>query len=76
MKGIYKTKEGQKVEVVDFDEANKIVMIKLDELQNKWVDESEYLEWESEDDTQIPDEIVRGEEDEAKKKRTSKKKSL
>ena len=47
MKGVYKTKEGSKVEVIDFDEANKIAMIKVDELQNRWVDESEYKQWES-----------------------------
>lgn len=48
MKGVYKTKEGQKVEVLDFDEANKIAMIQIDGLQNKWVDEKEYLTWEKE----------------------------
>lgn len=48
MKGVYKTKEGQKVEVLDFDEANKIAMIQVDGLQNKWVDEKEYLTWDKE----------------------------
>lgn len=45
MKGIYKTKEGSKVEVIDFDEANKILMIKLNDSQNKWIDEAEYSTW-------------------------------
>ena len=48
MKGIYKTKEGSKVEVLDFDEANKIAMISNDGLQNRWVDEKEYSTWEKE----------------------------
>lgn len=61
MKGIYKTKEGSKVEVLNFDEANKIVMIKVDELRNKWVDEAEYKEWEPVDQEQ-PQEPINQEE--------------
>lgn len=61
MKGHYKTKEGSKVEVVNFDEANKIVMIRVDELRNRWVDETEYREWESLDEKPVepqPEEIT------------------
>ena len=42
MKGQYRTKDGSKVEVVDFDEANKMVRI-----NERWVGEPEYSEWES-----------------------------
>lgn len=53
MKGVYKTKEGSKVEVIDFDEANKIAMIKLNDSQNKWVDEAEYSTWEKEEENDV-----------------------
>lgn len=64
MKGIYKTKEGQKVEVLDFDEANKIAMISVDGLQNKWVDEKEYSTWEKEgeEETEEPEPTIEVEE--------------
>lgn len=58
MKGIYKTKEGSKVEVIDFDEANKIALIKLSEQQNKWVDESEYSTWEKYEEPEASEELL------------------
>ena len=82
MKGTYKTKEGSKVEVLDFDEANKIAMIKVDDVQNKWVDENEYKHWELLESlsTQEIVEVVEEaeeipEEKEVKPKRTYKKKT-
>ena len=82
MKGIYKTKEGSKVEVLDFDEANKIAMIKISDTQNRWVDESEYSGWVAEgeepatDETanEISSEETREESAEPKQKKTRKKK--
>jgi len=43
MKGLYKTQDGSKVEVIDFDEANKMVRI-----STGWVGEPEYSTWEKE----------------------------
>lgn len=74
MKGIYTTKEGQKVEVVDFDEANKIAMIKLDELQSRWVSEDEYLSWVKEGCEIVLKEAVEETEEKVVKKKAAPKK--
>lgn len=45
MKGVYKTKEGSKVEVLNFDEANKIAYAKIGD-DTRWHGENEYGTWE------------------------------
>jgi hypothetical protein len=66
MKGVYKTKEGSKIEVLDFDEANKMVRT-----ESGWVGFPEYSTWEKEGQEDIPEEPAAVEE---KRKRTYKKK--
>lgn len=47
MKGKYTTPTGKEVEVLDFDEANKMVYADLGEGDKRWIGEPEYKEWES-----------------------------
>lgn len=50
MKGLYKTQDGSKVEVLDFDEANKIVRT-----SSGWVGEPEYSTWVKEGEQEATD---------------------
>lgn len=89
MKGQYKTKEGSKVEVLNFDEANKIAYATIDG-ESKWYPESDYSLWEREDNElliteeeseteqehkePVVEENIEEKAPEVKKKRTYKKK--
>jgi len=53
MKGKYKTPEGQIVEVIDFDEPNKMAYIPLGGGQFKWYTEKEYTTWVKEGDEEV-----------------------
>jgi len=81
MKGKYLTPEGKEVEVVSFDEANKMVYIEKDMGQYKWVHENEYSLWQSSEQVAIVDEVEEEapepttSEEQPKKKRTVKKKA-
>lgn len=55
MKGKYKTKEGSKVQVLNFDEANKIAYATIDG-ESKWYPESDYSLWEKEDAEELVEE--------------------
>lgn len=47
--GTYKTTSGQEIEVLSFDEENKIAYVHLISGQYKWYSESEYSTWTSND---------------------------
>lgn len=76
MKGVYKTKDGNKIEVLDFDEENKMVRV-----ESGWVGFPEYSTWEKEGmeeasvkSEQPTSEEVKQDEEPKKIKRTYKKK--
>ncbi len=50
MKGKYKTKEDKEVEVLDFDEANNIAYVDFGDGEKKWVADSEFSEWLSQEE--------------------------
>lgn len=52
MKGEYRTKEGSKVEVLNFDEVNKIAYATING-ESKWYPESDYSTWEKEGEESI-----------------------
>lgn len=90
MKGVYIKPDGDKVEVIDFDEVNKLVHVKFERGKPEYYHEKEYLEWKQECGTEevpeqlsevsesvsvdLPDDLILETEEQPKKKRIYKKK--
>lgn len=78
MKGKYLKPDGNVVEVLDYDEINKMVYIKRDEFHGQWIHDTEYKEWVSVNDSYpsfIPDVPSQVDEVDKQKKKTTKKKN-
>lgn len=73
--GKYLKPDESTVEVLDFDEINKMVYIQKDEFHGQWIHDSEYKDWISVDNSypiSIPDVPEQVEEEKTKRKKTKK----
>jgi len=52
--GKYKNRQGEDINVIDFDAENKIALVKLSSGGQKWFAESDYGTWVSNDTAEMP----------------------